>query len=662
MSPKNLKGRPYPGLRPFRPEEAHLFFGRSRALDQLTQKLISKRFVCISGASGSGKSSLILAGLLPLLQGTSEDTGSLASSDGWKVVLFRPGTRPLQVLSQALIQCIESIGEQGQLISPQEPAKVSAASIAALLSDKKLTGNGNLLLLVDQFEEMLFASGQGPSDEAESLVELLLNNVEDKDRGIHVLIAVRADCLGECADIPRLAQAINEGQYLLPRMTSAELQEAITGPAKLFGGGVEPALLSRLLADTQHGSDRLPLLQHGLARLWERAYDGNPDGPVLRLADYDRIGGAASQSLSSHAEEVLHAVAHPDHYVLAEKIFKVLTYDLGGTGDRVRRRPTPVDEIIRTTGYSGEDVFRILDQFRAPGIGFLSPPITIPLTPYTVVDLSHESLGRQWRRLREWARDEYKAGETYKQLLSKAEEWRRYGELLQGMELELFLQWRDREKPTAAWADRYGNNFSLAMQFLDESRRRRESSQQSQAPSKLQAPAKRPDPKPLGSKIFISYRRADTEHIAGRLYDHLKKEYDEKELFYDVDTIDPGVDFKRYIATGLQESAVMLALIGKRWANPSWNSIRGWLPHPSMREDYVLLEIVTALDLGVPVIPLLVDGVTMPNSNNLPVSIAELAFRNAIRLGSGRDFDKDVRKLLDSIDALQSQLLPKRPR
>ena len=199
------------------------------------------------------------------------------------------------------------------------------------------------------------------------------------------------------------------------------------------------------------------------------------------------------------------------------------------------------------------------------------------------------------------------------------------------------------------------------MGFLDQSATNRDFSRSDAGAFKPIPAAKRPTPRPLGSKIFISYRRSDTQHVAGRLFDHLKTAYTEKELFFDVDTIPMGDDFKQHISTAMRESAVILVVVGQHWVNRKWNSIWRWVPLLKTQEDFVLSEIELALDLGVPIIPLLVDNTAMPSMTQLPKTIVEFSSRNATRLGTGTDFHKDMAKVLDKVTELRNQALGKTP-
>ena len=443
---------PYPGVRSFRPDEAHLFFGRHSSLDWLLERLATKRFVCITGASGQGKSSLVRAGLVPILQKAvslpSHNDRLITLHRPWHIVDFRPGLHPIQMLAHALTSTLPSLSANAD--AAQAQLWRHPELIREWFSNSDIPPGQNLLFIIDQFEETFLAS----KEDREAFVELLLNSVEHDTGQIHLLMTMRSEFIGECAEHPRLTRAINEGQYLLPRMSRDELRQAIEMPAAVCNGQIEAPLVQKLLNDMSANADRLTLLQHILAGLWVTAVEQSPERPILRLSQYDAIGGGAADALSRHANEILAQIGS-DAYYLAAKMFRALTTDLGGTGDRVGRRPTRVAHLAEIVGCNPKELFRIIDAFRAPAIGFLTPPGQMPLTPDTIIDISHESLVRRWSQLRQWAREEYDSAERYKEIEQRAIRWKQgHGALLEGLPLDLALQWRETEEPTPAWADR----------------------------------------------------------------------------------------------------------------------------------------------------------------------------------------------------------------
>jgi len=260
-TPVGLKN-PYPGLRPFDVGEFEEFFGRDRQVDELLLRLRDHRFVAVVGLSGSGKSSLVRAGLIHKLQ-----VGHLTGAGSeWKVALFRPGSRPLEALAAALD---EALGEQ-----PGRAEALSKSTRELLLSTRVgRAPRENLLLVVDQFEEIFrFQREQHLSArDAAHFVDLLLAAEQDfsPDYRVFVVLTMRTDYLGDCAQFEGLPEALNRCQYLVPRLTRDQMREAIEGPAALTETEIGPDLLQTLMVEAAEGRDQLPLLQHLLTLLWE---------------------------------------------------------------------------------------------------------------------------------------------------------------------------------------------------------------------------------------------------------------------------------------------------------------------------------------------------------------------------------------------------------
>jgi PQQ-dependent catabolism-associated CXXCW motif protein len=506
-------GEPYPGLRAFRRDETHIFFGREGTISEMVDRLAAHRFLAVTGHSGSGKSSLVRTGLIDAL-----DRGLLVEAgSNWCVADFRPGGQPFSRLTGALVKAV------GRPYSDQElgliEAKLTGGPLGLLgwLDEINFPAETNVLLLVDQFEE-IFRYRQGQSgDDVDAFVALLLASAKHgKQRGrrVYVVITMRSDFLGDCARFTDLAETINDGQFLTPRLTRDQCREAIEGPAVVYDGRVEPALVTRMLNDMGGNPDQLPLMQHILMLLWQEARARAGSGvPELTLADYKRLGGigtagpeadafvaakrpslfrrlfgclrktrpaeakrdeaiSVNGALSDHADKVLASLT-PEQQRLAEKLFRALT-EGEGTGGRDVRRPVTLADAAAITDSLINDLVPIIETFRAPGCNFLTPPFPDPLRPEDRIDISHESLIRQWVKLRRWVREEYQSAETYRDIERSAKQWEnRRGNLLAKLDLAVARAWRKSERPNGAWAARYGGAFNLAMAFLRKSERHR---------------------------------------------------------------------------------------------------------------------------------------------------------------------------------------------
>ncbi|MGO9468315.1 MAG: AAA family ATPase, partial [Isosphaeraceae bacterium] len=486
---------PYPGLRPFRSEEAILFFGRDEQVDQLLAKLDRSRFLAVVGTSGCGKSSLVRAGLIPALK-----TGLLVSGGArWVVATMRPGEQPIRNLARALI-------DDGVVAGPaagveHTPEFLTAAlrrgplGLAEVLCDAPPPGQKKLLLLIDQFEEIFRFRREGGREEADAFVELLLASAAQEDVPIYVVLTMRSDFLGDCNLFAGLPEALNDSQFLTPRLTREERREAIEAPALVFDGRVDPALVNRLLNDMDAGPDQLPLMQHALMRLWTRARRANappsdvapkPRGVTITLADYEAIGGL-KLALSAHADEVFDRLDEGQR-TIAEVLFRGLS-ERGAEG-RDSRRPASLRSVAEAAGVPVEQVVPVVEAFRHADLSVLVPPPPTPLEPETILDISHESLIRQWQRLRAWAEAEASSAEMYRRLEKTASLWRtKRAGLWDTPDLDFALEWRVRERPNAAWARRYGGDFDGAMLFLSSSKkaqRRKLSAEQERRTAELE--------------------------------------------------------------------------------------------------------------------------------------------------------------------------------
>jgi hypothetical protein len=212
-------------------------------------------------------------------------------------------------------------------------------------------------------------------------------------------------------------------------------------------------------------------MQHALNQTWRKAQEETKSISTdavrpLTVADYEAIGGI-SGALDQHANQIFNSL-RDEQKAVAAAIFRALTW--GTSVASAVRRPTSFGDLERICAGDATSVQRILDTFRAPTCNFLQPELTVPLKPETFIDITHESLIRQWTKLRRWVEEELKASEIYRDVERRAKLWEIKGEVLLTMPyLASVLDWRNRMQPNKAWADRYGDNFDLAMHYVAES-------------------------------------------------------------------------------------------------------------------------------------------------------------------------------------------------
>ena len=474
---------PYPGLRAFTREESDLFFGRENCVDSMVDRLAETRFLAVLGPSGGGKSSLVRTGLLDAL-----DLGLLAAAGShWKIADMHPGGKPMRKLAAALLQLQQDDApDDAEIDHLTEVLGQGPRSIVRWAASGNLPENSNLLILVDQFEELFRYGDYAQREEAEAFVSSLLESSASSQASIYVVITMRSEYLGACSSITGLAEHISAGLYLTPRMDREQCREAIVGPAGVVGFGIEPALVNRLLNDLSsfapwdamedrdlaaqlaQQADQLPLMQHVLNRLWLRAQDEANEDPVeLRLAEYEQIGGL-SGALDAHGAEVIAGLGS-ERASAIESVFRAL---VSGTSVAAAvRRPCWLGELIELSSAHSEDVKAIVEAFSAPGCNFLRVSDTSLASDAVIVDISHESLIRQWTPLRQWLTNEARAAAAWRHLVTAEERYARgEGGLLTGLDLQNLAAWWDSIRPTAAWAQRNGGQFESVRHFLEQSR------------------------------------------------------------------------------------------------------------------------------------------------------------------------------------------------
>lgn len=469
---------PFPGLRPFQEGEEHLFFGRESQTDAMIDKLAATRFLTVIGTSGCGKSSLVNCGLcMGLHSGLMPQAGT-----AWRTATCRPGDNPIASLAKALAQdgvLFDQFANEGMSLSSiiETNLRMSKLGLVDVFEQARLSENTNLLIIIDQFEELFRfqqstesaeASLTHAREEAAAFVKLLLSACEQQDKRVYIVLTMRSDFLGQCTQLEGLTEAINQGQYLVPRMTRKQRRLAIAGPISVAGASIDDVLLTQLINDLGDNPDQLSILQHALNRIWAHWVNHNTASQPLCLQNYAAVG-SMSHALDRHAEKAYAQLATPRQQQVAQTLFKALT-DKTSHADGIRR-PTSLHMLCELTQCTQDDLIKVIDVFRKSSRSFIMPPIDEALSPDTMIDISHESLMRMWQRLIRWSHEEAVSAQTYRRLAATAElfEQNQAG-LWRDPDLQLALQWRHRNEPNAMWASRIAPGYDNAMRFLDDSR------------------------------------------------------------------------------------------------------------------------------------------------------------------------------------------------
>jgi WD40 repeat protein/class 3 adenylate cyclase len=476
---------PYKGLAAFEAEDAEYFFGREELAAELTARLAGTRFLAVVGPSGSGKSSLVRAGLLPAVW-----AGALPGSEEWQTLVITPGTHPLEELA-VRIALLNGYTAGALLRELEEEPRTLHLAIKQALADK--ADDVQLLLVVDQFEE-LFALCRD-EEERRCFVDALLYAVEAEEGRTVVVPTIRADFYGRCADYPQLAARMGDGVLVGP-MSGEELRQAIERPAALVGLRLEPGLTEMILDDVADEPGALPLLSHALLETFERRR-----GRTLTLSGYAAAGGV-SGAVAQTADMVFGEFS-PEEQAIARSIFLRLT-ELGEEGAQDTRRRVAPAELVRTPDEARmvERVVKTLADAR------------LITTAEDSIEVAHEALIREWPELRDWLDEDREGLRIHRHLTEAAQGWERLekdaGELYRGARLAA----------AGEWAEAYGEALNpLEWEFLAASQelaRRREADREAQRQRELEAAQKLAEEQQ--KRADVEQRRAEEQtRAAGRL-------------------------------------------------------------------------------------------------------------------------------------------------
>ncbi|WP_187414569.1 WD40 repeat domain-containing protein [Nonomuraea sp. PA05] len=399
---------PYQGLLSYGVHDGARFFGRDAMVAQLVRLLRRQRFVAVFGASGSGKSSLLRAGLIPALTTGADGAGTDGvGPSGRAVVLMTPGGDP------------------------------EAAAMEAIGSTP---ADGELVLIVDQFEEV-FTHCRDPA-RRRAFVDRIAGLVTGPDPRATVVLGIRADFYARCADLPVLARLLAGANIPVPMLTEDELRDVVTKPAALVGLTVERALVTKILAEASGQPGALPLLSHALLETWRQRR-----GDVLGMTGYEAAGGVAG-AIARTAETLYDRFDNDQRVTARQALIRLVAF---GEGVEDTRRRIPRAEL----DLPGID--SVLDRLAAARLVVLGED---------TVEIAHEALIRAWPRLQRWLTTDRDGLRTHRQLSEAARSWtsleRDPGALYRGARLAVAREWATRNAGRATMT-------AIEREFLDAS-------------------------------------------------------------------------------------------------------------------------------------------------------------------------------------------------
>ena len=406
LPPLTAADNPYKGLRAFGEADAHDFFGREALIQQLLIRMGEggdlSRFLAVVGPSGSGKSSVVGAGLVPALRG-----GALPGSENWYILQLTPGAHPFEELETALLRI--AVSPPGSLPSqhPQDKRGLLRAVDRCLPEDPSV----ELVLVIDQFEEV-FTLGQDEAVRAHLLDSLVTAALDERSR-LRMVITLRADFIDRPLEYVDFGELLRQrSEFVLP-LTPDELERAIIGPAERLGLQLETGLVPAMLYDVGGQPGVLPLLQFALTELFEKR-----EGRWLTRAAYQSIGGVLG-ALGRRAEDVFTSLDEAGQDSARQLFLRLV--NLGEGAEDTRRRVLR-EEIAALKGSQPSATQNTIARFgNARLLTFDRDPITRGPT----MEVAHEAILREWTRLRDWLNESRSVVRLQRQLATAASEWER---------------------------------------------------------------------------------------------------------------------------------------------------------------------------------------------------------------------------------------------
>ncbi len=456
---------PYVGLKTFEEKEAPIFFGRNNYLPELLKKIQKTRFLSIIGTTGSGKSSLIHAGIIPKLKKTDENLHVLridSSTDPINSLVKELN----KLLSQTKDSEIKSISEQIiQLYLVKNTQGISEA-----LQELELRSEIKILFVLDQFENLIEYANLSDKhrEQIEHFINLMLHASKQAQYSISVVLGIRSDVLSSCSRFQNLPEAINKGQFLMPPLTIDEAKEAILQPASVYSQEIAYSLVEKILADFKQSGNHLAKLQYSLKTIWTNAQKNN-----AKIIDETHYLTPVQSTINETAEQLYLAKNNNEREKIKQIFQSLIKFMVNGM---LSTKVVRLDELSQITKLDPSEIAKLLTPFRATGIHLIESTEEISLQTNSNIQLTHASLIKSWYRLKEWAQEEQEYVKTYLSVSAQAEAYQ-HGkmDLLTGYELDTVITWKEKATHSAAWAAQYNNKYKSVITFIQRSEAQQQS-------------------------------------------------------------------------------------------------------------------------------------------------------------------------------------------
>lgn len=448
---------PYKGLRAFQEADADDFYGREDLIDSLLARMrddgVQSRFLAVVGPSGSGKSSVVKAGLIPRLR-----KGDINGSEDWYIVEKLPGRFPMEELEAALLRI--AINPPDSLLKQMvEDERGLARAVKRVLPDD----DSELVIVIDQFEEVF--TQMENEDDRRFFLNSIMEAMNDTHSRLRIIVTLRADFYDRPLNYPDFGQLMRECTTIVLPLTSHELRTAIIMPAEMSHLELEGGLVEAIIADVGGEPGALPLLQYAMTELYERR-----DGRWLTVDAYNEIGGAMG-ALTRRATDIYNGLTETQQTLVRQMFLRLVTL---GEGTEDTRRRVSMTELL-SLDYDTEAIQEVIDTFAKYRLLTLDRD---PITRNPTVEVAHEALIRQWQLLRQWLDTNRDGLRVQRRVAAATTEWQNMGRdnsfLASGMRLHQFEEWLQSTELATTESERdYIQQSMMERDRLEEEKRLR---------------------------------------------------------------------------------------------------------------------------------------------------------------------------------------------
>ncbi len=459
---------PFVGLRAYNSDESDIFFGREKQILILEKKIEKSKFLVVLGAAGSGKTSLINAGLVSKLKKNASNENSL------KVIKINYDKNIIDILSEELVNiCYKSTEEEKiKNISTNLAVtylKQHTNPIVDILNEFNFPKSKKVLIIIDNFEKIFYYLNKAEDkNQIKRLVNQLFIVSKQNEIEIYVCIIMHSGFLSECVKIEDLPEIINNGQYLIPNMNLDEIKQTIVKPLKNSGIDISYKLVDELILKQKNNNEQLTEFQNTLLHIWKKWCEADKTDNKITLEYFNEE--IKTNIVEYKAEKIYNSLETNEEKKICEIIFKSLTQKIDN--NNVISINRSIDKLTLLCNTKRDVLIRIVNKFATNDIPILKYSKKYQFSKDKHITLNHDNTASLWGRLKQWIDDESKLAKIYLNLIKDSDLYQDGKiDFWEGEKLQNALIWYDNNKPIETWAQKYHTDYESAITFLERSQK-----------------------------------------------------------------------------------------------------------------------------------------------------------------------------------------------